>query len=122
MEPLPPLASAFSNDLVGLGRYYRDYQRLVAHWREHLDLQWLDVDYESIVRDQEATTRRLVDFCGLEWDDACLAFQDARRTEHTASVHQVRRAIYGSSVGRAERFGSRLDPLREALAGNEVAR
>ncbi|MHC5114358.1 MAG: tetratricopeptide repeat-containing sulfotransferase family protein [Planctomycetota bacterium] len=115
MEPLPPGAVTFANDLTALGTYYREYERLMEHWRTVLDVPMLDLDYETLVADQEATTRRIIEFCDLPWDDACLKFHEVRRAERTQSLDQVRKPLYGSSVGRAERFGALLDPLREAL-------
>jgi len=115
MEPLPPGAVTFANDLTSLGQYYRQYERLMEHWRNTLDVPLLELDYETLVADQEATTRGIIEFCGLPWDDACLSFHEVRRTERTQSHDQVRKPLYGSSVGRAGRFGSLLDPLREAL-------
>ena len=74
---------AYSNDLGQLGRYYRDYVRLMAHWREVLPLRMLDVQYEEMVADQEAQSRRLVNFVGLDWDPACLNFHQAERAVAT---------------------------------------
>ena len=92
----------------------------MSHWRETLDVPIFDLDYEEMVRDQEGVTRRLLEFCGLEWDDACLRYHETKRIDRTLSYDQVRRPVYDSSVGRAERFGARLDPLREALASGEA--
>jgi hypothetical protein len=88
---------------------------IMAHWSDVLDFEILEVDYERLIADQEATTRAILDFCGLEWDDACLRFHETKRHDRTLSFDQVRRPLYATSVGRAERFGSHLDPLREAL-------
>jgi tetratricopeptide (TPR) repeat protein len=106
---------AFSWDLHDLGRYYRAYERLTAHWRDVLPLRVLEVAYEDLVADQEAVSRRLVAFCGLEWDERCLRFPDNPRSVRTASKVQVRRPIYTSSVGRWRRYAAHLRPLREAL-------
>ncbi|MCP3904260.1 MAG: tetratricopeptide repeat protein [Planctomycetes bacterium] len=110
MEPLAPAAATFANDLTSLGAYYREHERLMDHWRATLDVPILDVDYETLVSDQDATSRRIIEFCGLPWDDACLPFHE-ERAERTQSLDP----IYATSVGRAERFGALLDPLREAL-------
>jgi hypothetical protein len=103
---------SFSYDLAELGRYYRAYDRLMTRWREILPAdQFLEVTYEDVVGDIETQARRIVAFCGLPWDDACLAFQTARRPVRTASAFQVRQPIYDSSIGRAQRFGTHLEPL-----------
>ncbi|MCP3904261.1 MAG: tetratricopeptide repeat protein [Planctomycetes bacterium] len=120
MEPLPPRMVPFASDLEMLGRYYREYERLMEYWRDVLEVPFLEVDYEALVNDQEATTRQIIDFCGLPWDDACLRFHEVRRAERTLSLDQVRKPVYRSSVGRAERFGAHLDPLRAALAAGET--
>ncbi|MDH4228166.1 MAG: sulfotransferase [Nitrospirota bacterium] len=108
-------ALAYSNDLSHLGFYYRQYERLMAHWREVLDLRMLEVDYEELVADQERVSRALVTFAGLEWDDACLQFHKTRRTVSTASAKQVRKPIYKGSVERWRRYEKHLGPLLEAL-------
>ena len=87
----------------------------MEHWRTVLDIPLVELDYEVMVADQEETTRRILEFCGLPWDERCLRFHEEKRSEGTLSFDQVRRPIYRSSVGRAERFGPLLDPLRTAL-------
>jgi hypothetical protein len=79
---------------------FRQYRRLMAHWRKVLPVPILDVDYETLVADLEGTARQLVGWCGLEWDPACLEFYKTRRSVGTASASQVRQPIYTSSVGR----------------------
>jgi tetratricopeptide (TPR) repeat protein len=107
---------AWSYDLGELGRYYRAYRALMEHWRSVLPQgAMLEVDYESAVADLEREARRIVEFCGLEWDDACLAFHKTERPVHTASVAQVRQPIYRSSIGRWEPYKEQLGPLLEAL-------
>ena len=80
-------------------------------------MAFLEIDYETLVDNHETETRRLLEFCGLDWDDACLRFHEVKRVETTLSYDQVRRPLYRTAVGRAARFGPILDPLREALAG-----
>jgi hypothetical protein len=92
---------AYTYDLVELGRYYRCYEALMEHWRHVLPQgAILDVHYEEVVADLESQARRMLAFCGLEWDDACLAFHKTERTVRTASATQVRQPIYKTSVGR----------------------
>ena len=103
-------------DLTELGRYYRQYHRLMDHWRNILPPEsFLDLRYEELVADTETQSRRLLDFCGLEWDDACLAFHTTGRKVRTASITQVRQPIYTTSVERWRRYGNTLAPLLEAL-------
>lgn len=106
----------YRNDLVSLGRYHALYRGLMEHWRRVVPLRLLEIDYESLVTDQETTSRRLVDFLGLDWDPACLDFHRSGRAVQTASNVQVGRPLYGSSVGRWRRFEKHLGPLRRALA------
>ena len=104
-------------DLADLGHYYVDYIRLMAHWRKVLPAgAFLDVQYEDIVADQEAQARRMLDFCGLEWDAACLDFHKHKRSIRTASVTQVRQPIYNSSVERWRLYEKHLGPLLDALS------
>jgi len=109
-------AMPFVDDLTSLGRFHADCDRLIAHWREVLDRPILEVSYEDVVADVKEQARRIIDFLGLGWDDACLRFHETGRFVGTASNDQVRRPIYGSSVGRWKRYESRLGPLREALS------
>ena len=109
----------FSYDLGDLGRFYRLYQELMCHWQSVLPAgRILEVRYEQVVNDLEHEARRMVAFCGLDWDDACLRFHEHRRTVRTASLAQVRRPIYASSVGRWRHYEKYLGPLRDGLAGN----
>jgi tetratricopeptide (TPR) repeat protein len=106
----------YSYDLAELGRFYRAYEALMEHWRQVLpEGVMLDVRYEDVVADVEQQARRVVEHCGLEWNDACLAFYETRRSVQTASATQVRQPIYRSSVGRWRRYGDLLRPLLEEL-------
>ncbi len=105
----------FTNDLDTLGRYYRDYQRLMEHWRAVLPNPVLDVSYEALVADQEGWSRRLVDFLGLAWDERCLAFHAIERPVFTYSMWQVRQPIFTTSVQRWRRYAAHLGPLLDAL-------
>lgn len=108
----------FSYDLGELGRFYRLYEELMQHWSRVLPAtRILEVRYENVVNDFEAQARRLIEFCGLEWNDACLHFYETRRPVRTASLTQVRQPIYASSVGRWKRYEKYLAPLQAALEG-----
>jgi len=104
-------------DLVSLGAFYSEYQRLMLHWERVLTLPVLTVQYENLVADQEMISRQIVDFCGLHWDDGCLQFHKAARYVATASYDQVRQPLYKKSDGRWKNYDRYLDPLREALHG-----
>lgn len=106
---------AYSNDLEDLGRYWRIYDSLMDHWRAVLPRPMLELDYEDMVAEPEATTRRLLEHCGLPWDDACLDFHRHKRPVLTASKMQVRKPIYQSSVERWRNYEAHLGPLIEAL-------
>lgn len=105
----------FSGDLTNLGRYYRAYGRVMEHWYSVSGLPIERAVYEEGVEDLESYARRLIDFIGLEWDDACLRFWETKRDVVTASTDQVRRPIYTSSIGRWKRFEDQLGPLFDAL-------
>jgi hypothetical protein len=92
------------------------YAKLMKHWREVLPKgAFLDVHYEDIVADKETEARRLIEYCGLEWDDTCLDFHNTKRAIRTASVTQVRQPIYKTSVERWRAYETFLTPLLEAL-------
>ena len=108
----------FSYDLAELGRYYRRYHALMDHWRAVLPAGvMLDVRYEAIVDNLEEQARRLLDYCGLPWDGACLRFHETARPVSSASDMQVRRPIYRSSVDRWRRYEKHLGPLLAELKG-----
>jgi hypothetical protein len=105
----------FSYDLVELGRYHRLYTGLMDHWRAVMPGRILDVRYEDLVAAQETETRRLLEFCGLAWEDACLSFHTTKRLVKTASATQVRQPIYNRAVDGWKRYARHLGPLLEAL-------
>ncbi|MDJ0944606.1 MAG: sulfotransferase [Kiloniellales bacterium] len=105
----------YSFDLAALGRFYRDYRRMMAAWAEVLPLEIFDLDYEDLVGDLEGVGRRLLAFCGLDWHPDCARFFETRRPVLTASRMQVRRPLYASSIGKWRRYAHHLGPLIEAL-------
>ncbi len=115
MSGILPRPHPYISDLGDLGFAYRQYERLIAHWKQALPIQILDVGYETLVDDLDGQTRRIIDFCGLTWDDKCLAFHASGRTVRTASYEQVRRPIYRSSIGRYKGFEPHIGPLLESL-------
>ncbi len=113
----------FSYDLKELAGYYRLYRRIMRHWREVLPAEFiLDVQYEQMVAEPEAQIRRLLGFCGLPFEEACMNFHEVKRTVKTASVLQVRQPMYKTSVARWKKYGDRLAPLVEALGPELGAR
>ncbi len=105
----------FTYDLRHLGQYYREYERLMEHWKQVLPVPMFELQYEELIQDAEGTTRRLVAFCGLEWDERCLRFHETQRVVRTASALQVRQGMYRSSVGKWKRYEMHLQPLLEVL-------
>jgi tetratricopeptide (TPR) repeat protein len=101
----------FAWDLEDIGRYHVLYERLMAHWRAVLPLRMCDLVYEDLVADQEGVSRRLLAFCGLEWDARCLAFHDNQRPVQTASKLQVRKPLHSGSLGKWRRYEAHLAPL-----------
>lgn len=113
----------FTYDLGELGRYYHAYQRLMTHWRGVLPPDaMLEVRYEDLVADFAAEARRIVGYCGLAWDDSCLAFNAVARPVRTSSVVQVRQGLYRTSVGRWRPDEAVLRPLLEGLGEQSVTR
>ena len=107
---------AFSYDLGELGRCHAGYRTIMEHWLKVLPAgRMLEIDYEDLVSDAGAQARRLVAYCGLEWDDKCLRFHETRRAVFTQSQTQVRRPLYSSSVGRWRLYERHLGPLAAAL-------
>jgi tetratricopeptide (TPR) repeat protein len=107
-------AHPYCFDLLQLGRYYRRYEFLMQYWRT-LGISWLEVGYEALVDDLEGVSRRMIEFCGLDWNDACLRFFENKRIANTASYDQVNKPIYRSSVGRWRNYEKHLDLLKEGL-------
>lgn len=105
-----------SYDLEELGRYYHGYARLMEHWRAVLpEGSFYEVQYEELVTDKEAQTRKLIEYCGLEWSDVCLESHKTDRVVKTASITQVRQPVYTSSVERWRAYEPYLQPLLDAL-------
>lgn len=105
----------FTYDLVELGEYYLQYHRLMEHWHRVMPGFVLDVHYEHVVNDLENETRRMLDFCGLRFEENCLNFHQTRRAVKTASSEQVRRPIYSSSVGIWRNYEKHLGELMHIL-------
>jgi tetratricopeptide (TPR) repeat protein len=105
----------FTYGLEEIGHYYRDYVALMDHWDQVLPGKVLRVRYEDVVSDLEAQVRRLLDYCGLPFEEGCINFHQTERAVRTASSEQVRQPIFKSGVDQWEHFSPYLDPLREVL-------
>ena len=106
----------FAYDFTDLGRYYRNYQRLMSHWRSLLGERLVTVPYEELVSGPEPTLRALLKAIGLPWDSVCLSHQDTVQRVDTLSLYQVRQPLNTGSTGRWRQYEKHLEPLREALA------
>jgi hypothetical protein len=106
----------WANDLRTIARQIIRHDRLMAHWKVVLPIPIIEVVYEEMVADFEPQARRMVEALGLTWDPACLEFHATKRPVQTASLLQVRRPIYSSSVGRWRSYESALTPLFETFA------
>jgi len=116
------MAYPFSYDLQDLAAYFCAYRRLMAHWHRILPGRVLRLRYEDLVEDQAGQTRRLLEHCGLPWEDACLSFERNTQASTTASAVQVREKLYRSSLGKWQRYTTELNPLIEALRADPDGR
>jgi len=105
----------WANDMQHIATRFQQYRRLMEHWRKVLPVPMLEVEYEETVTDLEKVARRLVDWCGLPWESACLRFHETQRPIRTASVTQVRKPIYETSVARWRNYETALADLFAAL-------
>ena len=109
----------YSYELTELGQYYQCYERIMNHWRRILPSDaWLEIEYEVMVNNLEAEAKRLIEFCDLAWEPACLTFYQSKRQVRTASFVQVRQPVYTSSVERWCRYEQELAPLIKILNRN----
>ncbi|MEQ9068430.1 MAG: sulfotransferase, partial [Gimesia chilikensis] len=109
----------YSHDLKDLGRYYLEYERLMEHWQQVLPQKPYELAYADLVQNQEAISRELVEFIGVDWDDQCLDFHANQRPVTTASNWQVRRPMNRSGLERWKNYDQHLGGLRQVLAGEE---
>jgi hypothetical protein len=106
----------FTNDLRYFGRYYKEYQRLMNHWMNVLPATVFEMNYEDTVAVPDTQIRKLIAFCDLPWEDACLRYEENARAVRTPSNWQVRQKMYSSSVGRWKNYEKFLADLKETLA------
>ena len=123
-EPLATIASCirtrFSNPMLALSvedwaQFYGMYQALMDHWRPILGEQLLELDYEDLVSDLPAQSRRLIDFIGLEWNEECLHPERSKRAVRTASVNQVRQGVHTGAINAWRHYEDQLEALRPLI-------
>jgi tetratricopeptide (TPR) repeat protein len=105
----------YALDLLDIGHYYRQYRRLMAHWHSLYGDDIIDVHYDDLVREPRPVIERVLEACGLGWDDACLDFHARANAVKTASVWQVRQPLYRHASGRARNFARHLEALSAYL-------
>ena len=111
----------YSYDLLDTARYFARFDRLMAFWRERMPGSVLELGYEALVADQEGETRRLLDHIGLDWDEACLRFQDNAAAVATPSAAQVRRPLNADAIGRWRAHEAALGPARRVIEQAGIA-
>jgi hypothetical protein len=111
----------FSYDVAELAQYYAAYRRLMQHWHATLPGAVFEMTYEALVADPDAQTRRLLSFCGLEWQDRCSDFHLNPAASTTASAAQVRQPLYRTSVSQWRHYARELAPLRDELIAAGIA-
>jgi hypothetical protein len=110
-----PSGQEFTYNLEDVGRYYRNYVELMDHWDQVLPGKILRMRHEDVVADLEGSVRRLLEFCGLAFEPACLEFYKTERSVRTVSSEQVRRPIYTHGLAQWRNFEPWLGPLKRAL-------
>lgn len=105
----------YSKSLYHIGVHYHQYLDLMSHWRSHLSIPFLDVQYEELVDNPENIVRQMLEHCNLEWYDGCMDFHKVKRQVNTASFDQVRQPIYKKSVQRWRNYEPHLDELKAGL-------
>jgi|TARA_B110001469_G_scaffold118885_1_gene125993 tetratricopeptide (TPR) repeat protein len=108
-------AHPYAYNLKDLAHYHNLYEDLMTHWRKVLPGRFYEVSYEQLTSNQEPESRQLIEYCGLEWQDACLDFHKTQRKVKTASAFQVRQPMHNQSVDLWKRYGDALQPLLEDL-------
>lgn len=109
----------YTYDLYALGRYHKDYQRVMQAWRELENVEFMDLEYETLVAEPEAQTKRICEHIGRPWSEAMLSFHESSRSVNTASRDQVRKPLYKSSVKKYERYEKHLGELKRGLGIEE---
>jgi len=110
----------YAYDIDEIADYYGEYVRLMGHWKKVVPLNILEVQYEHVLGDLERESRRMLDYCELDWEDACLAFHRSTRPVRTASSWQVRQPLYQTAKERWKKFESHLEGLKKALSDRGI--
>ncbi|WP_329741756.1 tetratricopeptide repeat-containing sulfotransferase family protein [Dyella sp. A6] len=110
----------YSFNLMDTGRYFVLFDRLMAYWNKMFPGRILEMQYEDLVENQEPCSRRLIEFCDLPWDPACLRFHENKSSVATASAVQVRSPMYRTALERWRAYGDALDPLRDLLRSSGI--
>lgn len=105
----------FAYNLENLANHFREYQRLMDYYINEMEIPILEVNYENMVTNTEQVTRKMLDYCGIEWDERCLQYYKNDRIVNTASYSQVREPIYTRSVGRWKNYENHIDSLKAIL-------
>jgi hypothetical protein len=108
----------FSYGLEEIGTYYKDYLELMDHWDSVLPGRVLRVQYEDVVADLDTQVRRILEYCGLPFEDSCISFHETSRSVRTPSSEQVRQPIYNSGLDQWKNFEPYLGPLKKALGSS----
>lgn len=108
-------AYSYSYNLEHLGKYYLQYRKIMNHWEHVWKIPMLEVRYEDMVTTQERVTRELLEYCGLKWDESCMAFNEQKRGVSTPSYWQVRQPIYNTSLDRWKNYQQYVQPLLTTL-------
>jgi tetratricopeptide (TPR) repeat protein len=111
----------YALDLADIAHYYVQYRRLMAHWKQVFGADLFDLDYDALVREPRPALERLTQFCGLEWEEACLSFEQSARAVKTASVWQVREPLYRRSSGRWRNYAAHIAQLQQYLQDAGIA-
>jgi len=105
----------FTTDIEELADYYVSYEKVMNYWKAVLDIDILDINYEDLIEKHETTSRKIINFCGLDWEENCLNFYKTKRDVNTPSYDQVRMPIYNNSINRWKNYETNIAPLIEKL-------
>lgn len=105
----------YANNLYNIGTHYRQYQRLMSHWKQVINIPLLEINYEDLVNNQETISRKILAFCNLDWDENCLQFHKINRHILTSSYNQVRQPLYNKAIGRWKYYEQYIGKLKEGL-------
>ena len=108
----------FSSGLEDYAHYRANYQQMMDFWKETIPDAYIDLSYEELVKDPENQIRRILEYCGLPWEDGLLEFHKTKRQVRTISSNQVSRPLYTSSIGKAWKYKDELAPMIKALEGH----